>query len=151
MLKEDYNVLEIGCGPGYFSLKVAEKIYNGKLFLADLQQEMLDYAKKRMNRKKILNVEYYLCNGRTLEFDKHTFDRVFMVAVFGEIEHKNIYLHQIHSILKDEGILSISELAGNPDKITLFEIKKIVCEKGFELIHVFGNEKNFTLNFKKRI
>ncbi len=40
-LKKDYNVMEVGSGPGYFSTKIANVIPNGKLFLTDIQEEML--------------------------------------------------------------------------------------------------------------
>ena len=51
-LKERDNVLEVGAGPGYFSLKVAKFLKNGRLTLADIQQEMLDIAKKRLAKRK---------------------------------------------------------------------------------------------------
>ena len=56
-LKEGYEVLEVGPGPGYFSAVVARAIPKGRLVLTDIQQEMLDYAKKRLNKRKIYNVE----------------------------------------------------------------------------------------------
>lgn len=40
-LKKDYRVLEVGCGPGYFSPKVARAIPNGELVLTDIQRAML--------------------------------------------------------------------------------------------------------------
>lgn len=44
-LKGKDKVLEVGPGLGYFSIPVARKIKNGKLYLADIQSEMLAYAK----------------------------------------------------------------------------------------------------------
>jgi ubiquinone/menaquinone biosynthesis C-methylase UbiE len=59
-LKENHIVLELGPGPGFFSVPFAKKLKNGKLVLADIQKEMLDYTKKRMAKRKLQNVEYYL-------------------------------------------------------------------------------------------
>jgi predicted O-methyltransferase YrrM len=39
-------VLEVGPGQGYFSAKIAGALPEGKLYLADIQLKMLDYAKK---------------------------------------------------------------------------------------------------------
>ncbi len=50
-VKENYKVLEVGPGPGYFSIPVARKLKNGKLYLADIQSEMLEYAKKRFEKR----------------------------------------------------------------------------------------------------
>ena len=148
-LKESHNVLEIGPGPGYFSAHVAMKLNHGKLVLLDIQQEMLDMAKKRLCKRGINNAEYQLTDGLSLDLESNFFDRIFMVTVMGEIENKEHYLKEINRILKQDGILSISELAGDPDKISIEDLKSLVCSYGFEVSHIFGGKLNFTVNFKK--
>lgn len=148
-LRNDFTVLEIGPGPGYFSFKVAEKLTKGKLVVTDIQQEMLDYAKKRLDKRGLKNVEYDLCNGEVLEFEDECFDRVFMVTVLGEVQNKEKYVLEIRRILKKGGIFSVSELAGDPDKISIEDLKELVTVKGFKVSHQFGNRRNYTLNFVK--
>lgn len=148
-LEENHSVLEIGPGPGYFSTHVAKKLTNGRLVLLDIQQEMLDMSKKRLSKIGIKNVDYYLTDGLSLDLESNFFDRVFMVTVMGEIENKENYLKEIYRVLKQDGILSISELAGDPDKISIEELKSLVCSFGFEVSHIFGRKLNFTINFKK--
>lgn len=148
-LQEDQNVLEIGPGPGYFSTHVAKKLRTGRLVLLDIQQEMLDFCQKRFDKKKIKNVDYKLTDGNSLDLESNFFDRVFMVTVIGEIDHKDDYVKEIYRILKKDGILSISELAGDPDKLSLDEIKSLVTAYGFDVDKVFGSRLNFTINFKK--
>ena len=149
-LRENHQVLEIGPGPGYFSAHIAKQLKAGRLVLLDIQQEMLDIAKKRLDKRKIDNVDYRLTDGTSLDFDNDHFDRVFMVAVIGEVDNKDGYLREIHRILKSDGILSISELAGDPDKISLDQIKALVAAHGFETVEVFGNARNYTVNFRKK-
>ena len=48
-------------------------------------------------------------------------------------------------------MLSISELAGDPDKMSIDEIQSLVSAYGFEEIEVFGNKLNYTVNFRKKI
>lgn len=149
-LKEDFNVLEIGPGPGYFSTHVAKKLKQGHLVLLDIQQEMLEMSKMRLAKRGILNVAYKLTNGISFELESNLFDRIFMVTVIGEVENKDTFLKEINRTLKEDGILSISELAGDPDKITLEEIQSLVCKHDFEVSHIFGNHRNYTINFKKK-
>ncbi len=149
-MKDDFSVLEIGPGPGYFSTKIAQFVTNGKLVLADIQQEMLDYSKKRISKKNITNVEYYLCDGYKFEFPYEHFDRIFMVTVLGEVENQKEYLQEIKRILKRNGIFSISELAGDPDKLTINEASKLALDAGFKVLKQFGKEKNYTLNLVKQ-
>ena len=148
-LQKDSVVLEVGPGPGYFSPHVARAIPEGKLVLADIQQEMLDYARKRLEKRKITNVEYYRCNGHDLPFSDNSFDVIFLVTVFGEVEHKKEYVREFQRILKPGGLLSVSEQAGDPDRLSKDEIRDLLRDTGFKLYKTFGNRKNYTLNFKK--
>jgi ubiquinone/menaquinone biosynthesis C-methylase UbiE len=72
-----------------------------------------------------------------------------MVTVMGEVENKNEYLNEFYRILKPGGILSISELAGDPDKMILDEVKELAENADFEYYRIYGSERNFTINFKK--
>lgn len=148
-LKDDMTVMEIGPGPGYFSCKIAGQVKKGKLILADIQKEMLDYAKKRLQRKGIENVGFYLCDGHSFQFNEGIFDRIFMVTVIGEVENREAYLKEFYRILKPGGMLSISELAGDPDKMTIKEVKELADKASFSFYRLYGNEKNYTINFRK--
>ncbi len=148
-LDERMNVMEVGPGPGYFSREVAKALKNGKLVLADIQSEMLAIAKKRIDKKGLNNVEYYLCDGSKFRFEDNSFDRIYMVSVLGEVENKEEYLKEFHRMLKLNGILSISELAGDPDKMTIDEVKNLTGKYGFEFYKLYGNKRNYTVNFKK--
>ncbi len=149
-LKEDHHVLEIGPGPGYFSTHVAKVLKRGRLVLLDIQQEMLDYAKKRLDKRGITNVEFKLTDGNSLDLESNTFDRVFMVTVIGEVNNKETYLKEIHRVLKEDGILSISEAAGDPDKLSIDELQSLASAHGFEVSERFGNRLHYTVNFKKQ-
>jgi ubiquinone/menaquinone biosynthesis C-methylase UbiE len=148
-IKMDSVVLEVGPGPGYFSIKIAKEVSKGKLVLADIQKEMLNYAKKRIDKKGFKNVVYYLCDGLIFNLPDSYFDRIFMVTVIGEVKNKEIYFGEFFRMLKAEGILSISELAGDPDKLKSNEIKILAEKAGFKFYKFYGNEENYTINFKK--
>ena len=101
-LQEDHHVLEIGPGPGYFSTHIAKTLKLGRLTLLDIQQEMLDYAQKRLDQRGITNVDYVLTDGNSLDLANKSFDRIVMVTVIGEVDHKNLYLKEMHRVLKDD-------------------------------------------------
>lgn len=150
-LQKNSLVLEVGPGPGYFSAKIARTLPDGLLYLTDIQQEMLDYARKRLDRKKILNVEYHLCNGISLPSSDNQFDVIFMVTVLGEIENKQQYIKEFNRVLRGNGILSISEQAGDPDKLEKHEIEELFKGHDFKFDKFFGTRRNFTINFRKEI
>lgn len=148
-LKKDYNVMEVGSGPGYFSAEIARIIPDGKLILTDIQEEMLELARKRLSRKKITNIEYHLCNGMDFPFEDNKFDLIYMITVIGEVENKEQYIREFFRMLRPCGVLSISEQAGDPDKISIEEIKKLVYGFGFKFDKLYGTKNNFTINFRK--
>jgi ubiquinone/menaquinone biosynthesis C-methylase UbiE len=53
-------VLEIGPGPGYFSTHIVKSLKKGGVVLLYIQQEMLDYASKRLDKRRITNADFNL-------------------------------------------------------------------------------------------
>lgn len=53
-------------------------------------------------------------------------------------------------MLKPGGILSISESAGDPDKMSPEELRELAVTSGFEFYRIYGNRRNYTINFKKK-
>lgn len=146
-LKRTDSVLEIGPGPGYFSYKVSQAVPYGQLVLADIQQEMLEYAQKRLERKGSDNISYYLCNGRNFDFPDNSFDIIYMVTVLGEVENPQDYIREFCRMLKPGGTLSVSEQAGDPDKMGVEELIRLIEPAGFSFEKLYGNMRNFTVNF----
>jgi ubiquinone/menaquinone biosynthesis C-methylase UbiE len=149
-LKRDSQVLEVGPGPGYFSTHIAKVLTEGKLVLADIQKEMLDKARKRITRKRLKNVEFYLCDGEKFILPDSSFDVIFMVTVIGEIENREMYVKEFCRLLRKGGLLSISELRGDPDKMTTSEIRDLLKDSDFVFDGLFGNENNYTINFRRQ-
>ena len=110
---------------------------------------MLDLTKRRMYKKRASNVRYHLSNGFDFPSASNTFNVIFMVTVLGEVENKQKYIQEFYRVLKPNGILSISEQAGDPDKMSLDEINRLVLNSGFEYDNIYGTKSNFTINFRK--
>jgi len=148
-IKKHYKILEVGPGPGYFSPTILKAIPKGKLVLIDIQEEMLTMARKRIEKSGFKNVEYHLSNGKTFPFKDADFDIIFLVTVIGEIENKESYIHEFFRILREGGIVSVSEQWGDSDKMTQTEVINLFEAQGFSLDARYGGNANFTLNFKK--
>jgi ubiquinone/menaquinone biosynthesis C-methylase UbiE len=104
-----------------------------------------------LDRKKCLNVEYHLCNGLNLPFGDNQFDVILMVTVLGEISNTQQYIKEFNRVLRGNGILSISEQAGDPDKLEKNEIEELLSGHGFKFDKAFGTNRNYTINFRKVI
>jgi len=148
-LKEDFKVLEIGPGSGYFSVEVARRIPQGHLELFDIQQEMLEKAHHKIESAGLHNIGFTQGDAVALPFDENEFDVVFLVAVLGEVSDKERCLGAIYRILKPSGLLSITEQPGDPDFLSLPVVRSLAEKQGFEFVESYGKKKNYTANFRK--
>jgi len=150
-LKEDFKVLEIGPGPGYFSVEVARRIPQGHLELFDIQKEMLEKARCKIEKARLHNVGFTQGDATNLPFGENEFDVVFLVAVLGEVSDKEKCLGAIYRILKPFGLLSITEQPGDPDFLPLPVVRSLAEKQGFEFVESYGKKKNYTANFRKSV
>ncbi len=148
-LDVDSRVLELGPGPGYFSVRVARSIPRGRLFLVDIQREMLEKARRRIRRASVANVSFTQAGAGTLPFAEDSFDVAFLVAVLGEVPIASACLEAIHHCLVRGGILSISELPGDPDAMPEMDVAALARSTGFEFAESFRVHGGFTANFRK--
>lgn len=114
-LDEASRVLEVGLGPGYFSVEIARRLPQGCLELLDLQREMLEQARRRLERTGWPNVGFTQGDAGNLPYGKDQFDVVFLVAVLGEVADPATCLQGIYRTLRPGGLLSITEQPRDPD------------------------------------
>lgn len=149
-LKSNARVLEIGPGPGYFSAEVARRVPDGRLELFDLQRDMLEKSRRKLEAAGVGNADVIQGDAANLPFDNNTFDVVFMVAVLGEVSDKATCLGEIHRVLKPAGLLSVTEQPGDPDFLPLPVVRSLTGKNGFEFTESCGRGRNYTANFIKR-
>ncbi|MEM2896590.1 MAG: class I SAM-dependent methyltransferase [Candidatus Bathyarchaeia archaeon] len=143
-------VLEIGPGPGTFTIEAAKRVgEKGKVFAIDIQPTVITKLNSRLRKEKIANVMTKVASAYELPFQDKTFDRAFMIAVLGEVPDKKRVLLQIKRVLKDNGLLAIGEFLPDPD----YPRRKTVihwCEDaGFKLVRGYGGILHYVLTFKK--
>ncbi len=91
-------MLELGPGPGYFSPEVARSIPEGRLVLVDIHQEMLNMARKRLEKKGISNVQYVKGYAHSLPADTGSYDVVFLACVLGGVPDKSGCLREVYRV-----------------------------------------------------
>ncbi|MGN6517044.1 MAG: class I SAM-dependent methyltransferase [Rhizomicrobium sp.] len=146
-LKPADRVLEIGCGPGYFSIAVARHLSRGRLTLFDYQDAMLDIAEKRLKARKLSNYARRQGDAKALPFADGSFDAVFLVTVLGEVGDPARALAEAARVLKPGGLLSVSELAGDPDYVRLDDLRRMAEGTGLHFTQRFGPRFAYTANF----
>jgi ubiquinone/menaquinone biosynthesis C-methylase UbiE len=148
-LSKNSRVLEIGPGPGFFSSEVIKRIPEGELILIDIQWEMLAKSRAKLRRTGLKNFWLVQGNAQQLPFGMSTFDIVFLVTVMGEVANPEICMASIVKILRQGGVLSLTEQAGDPDALTEDELQLMGEAKGLSYMEVNRFRGGFTLNLMK--
>ena len=148
-LKPTDRVLEIGCGPGYFSPAVAKFLTRGHLTLFDFQNGMLDIAEAQLKKRGLTNYARQQGDAKALPFAGDSFDAAFLVTVLGEVGGAEAALREAFRVLKPGGLLSVTEQFGDPDFVRRKALKRMAVATGFSFERSFGPGFFYTCNFRK--
>ena len=79
ILKENMDVVDIGCGPGRFAAAFARRCHH--VTGLDISEKMIEYGKAYINEEQLSNVDLRICDFQALDIDKEgyreKFDLVF--------------------------------------------------------------------------
>jgi ubiquinone/menaquinone biosynthesis C-methylase UbiE len=143
-------ILEVGPGPGFFSVELARRVPEGQVELLDIQPEMLAQARSKIAAAGLTNVGFTVADaGRPLPFPAASFDLALLVTVLGEVPNPDTALTALATVLRPAGILAIHEQFPDPDMITRARLKLLVEPCGFTLLSVIGPRWNYTAVFQR--
>jgi SAM-dependent methyltransferase len=145
------RVLELGPGPGAFTVEAARRVEpGGTLVAVDIQPKMIATVEKRAREAGVTNVETYVAGAYDLPLEDESVDRVFLVSVLPEIPDRQRALAELRRVLKPDGVLSITEEFLDPDYPLARTTVRRAEEAGFKLGQRHGSWFVYTLNFRKR-
>jgi ubiquinone/menaquinone biosynthesis C-methylase UbiE len=124
------RLLELGPGTGYYSLAVAQRLEGGRLFIADIQQRMLDHTMRRAADADISNIEPALADAQSLPYADGYFDGAFTVTALGEVPDPDQALRELARVLKPSGRLVVGELFGDPHMVTFGSLRDRAARTG---------------------
>ncbi|MCK4267709.1 MAG: class I SAM-dependent methyltransferase [Actinomycetia bacterium] len=108
------TILEIGCGPGFFTEALAQKVgVDGKVIAQDVAPKMIAKLKKRSRRFPIFeNIEPLLANSSNTGLQDESVSLIFAVHVFEEIIKEGEMertANELFRVLKEGGSLYFGE------------------------------------------
>ncbi len=149
-LRSGETVLELGPGPGAFTLDAAQRVGSaGRIIAVDIQPEMIVQVEARVKAVGATNVETHVASAYELPLEDASVDRAFLITVLPEIPDPVRALREIHRVLKPGGIVSMTEEFLDPDYPRRATTIAWAEAAGFELAERFGNWWSYTLNFRK--
>ena len=114
-IRPGQRILEIGPGPGRLLIPAAQRVLpGGEAVDIDIQQGMIDRLKVRAERAGVSNLTAILGDATEPHVPEAGFDLVFLCTALGEIPDRAAALSQCYRALKPGGVLSITEIFGDP-------------------------------------
>jgi ubiquinone/menaquinone biosynthesis C-methylase UbiE len=129
------TVLDLGCGPGYFTAEIAKMLNtSGKVIAADLQDGMLDKVRKKIKGTVLESrVELHKC-VETSTGISGTVDFILCFYMIQEVPDQNSHFIELKSNLRPEGRLYIIEPKFHVSKKDFEKMLVRLDSFGFEVI-----------------
>ena len=143
------HVLEVGCGPGFFSPTIARNLSAGHLTLFDAQGPMLTMAAQRLARAGLANFTTVLGLADKLPFPDAVFDVVFMITVLGEVPDRGAAVKEAARVLRLGARFSATEAAGDPDRVKHTELDELAGRAGLTKAQRWSGLLVETFNYSK--
>jgi SAM-dependent methyltransferase len=150
-------VADIGAGTGYFSVRIAKRVPEGKVFAADVEPDMLRYLDARAKREHLANLAPVQAGAATANLPEPV-DLVLVVDTYHHIDDRTRYFAALQSSLRPGGrVVIIDFTADAPNgppaqhRISPERVIEELGAAGYELVEKFDFlPRQYGLIFKKR-
>ena len=104
------TVLDVGCGPGFFSIELAKLVgESGNVIAVDLQQGMLDRIRDKIKGSAFEErIKLVKCEQDNITISE-TVDFILTFYMVHEVPNKENFFRQLVNLLKDQGQYLIVE------------------------------------------
>jgi predicted methyltransferase len=110
---------------------------------------MLEKLERRLEDEGIRNVRPVRAVLGEGAVGEGSFDRVVLAMVLGEARDRAAAARELYAGLEPGGVLSVTEIFGDPDYRRPATVRREVEAAGFRLARSFGGFPAYTLNFEK--
>jgi ubiquinone/menaquinone biosynthesis C-methylase UbiE len=129
-------VADIGAGEGYYTVRLAPLVgKKGRVLAEDIVPETRDSLARRVQRENLENVAVKLGKPSDPLLPDRSFDRIFMIHMYHEIERPSEFLWHLRDDLKPRGRIVVvdadrpTDRHGTPPKMLICEFAAL----GYEL------------------
>lgn len=121
-VKDGMIVLDLGCGPGFFSIELAKMVgVSGQVIAADLQEGMLQKLKIKIEGTEIeKRIKLHKCEEDKIGVSEQV-DFILAFYIVHEVPNQKEFFREIRSILKPNGKVLVVE--------PLFRVSKVEFEE----------------------
>jgi predicted methyltransferase len=138
-LPKDAIVADVGAGTGYFAVRLARMLPQGKVYAVDLEADMVKHLEQRARREKLANMLAVQSSPDDARLPEKV-DLALLVDVYHHIGERERYFGKLKEALKPGGRIAIVDFnldseIGPPPRARLSpeRVKRELAAAGFAL------------------
>lgn len=102
------SVADVGAGEGYYTVRLARAVgAKGRVLAEDIRPEVRDELGERIQREKLDNVAVKLGTPDNPMLPSGSFDRVFLVHMYHEVQSPYAFLWHLRDGVKPDGLVVV--------------------------------------------
>ena len=117
-LESGQKVLEVGCGPGFFTIPAAKIVgEEGSVLALDVNPLAVEHVQRKIETEGVTNAEVTLANAAQTNLPDQSFDLALVFGFARPIGGMEAIWPELGRLLKPEGILSVEGRLWPPDRL----------------------------------
>ena len=129
-VKAGMRVADVGAGEGYYTVRLAPLVGpKGRVLAEDIVPDTRDALSDRVQREKLDNVAVKLGTADNPMLPAQSFDRVFLVHMYHEVQSPYAFLWHLRDGVKPDGLVIVVD-SNRPIKRHGISPEQLKCEFG---------------------
>jgi cyclopropane fatty-acyl-phospholipid synthase-like methyltransferase len=143
-IKKGDVVADIGAGPGFFSLRAAQRVGpTGRVFAVDVQQEMIDGLKRMAEKSALKNIVPILGEvDDPMLPENGSVDDVLIIIAYHEFSHPREMMCHIYKAMKPDAQMLVVEYKAEDPNSRVTPAHKMTATAILSEISAFGFRRN---------
>ena len=117
-LRQGQKVLEVGCGPGFFTIPAAKIVgEDGLIYAIDVNPFAIRRVKNKIAKERLRNVKPSLTNASNTGLPESSIDLAFLFGLRYVAGGLRSVISEMHRILKPGALLSFEKTRGSGEEL----------------------------------
>jgi ubiquinone/menaquinone biosynthesis C-methylase UbiE len=117
-LRPGQEVLEVGCGPGHFTIPAAKIVgEKGSVLALDVNPMAVAHVRQKIEAQHVTNARTMLANAAQTDLPDQSFDLIFIFGFVRPIGRTEAIWAEMHRLLKSDGTLAVEGRLQPPEEL----------------------------------
>jgi ubiquinone/menaquinone biosynthesis C-methylase UbiE len=117
-LESGQKVLEVGCGPGFFTIPAAKIVgEEGSVLALDVNPLAVEHVQRKIETEGVTNAEVTLANAAQTNLPDQSFDLALVFGFARPIGSMEAVWAELHRLMRPAGTLSVEGRLQPPDRL----------------------------------